>query len=59
MALAGLKLNKRVAGPSMWVTGALGSLGGFLWAFQNSSFRLQGREENKAEVRQFISSKQQ
>lgn len=56
---AGMKLHKRVAGPSMWVTGVLGSLGGFLWAYQNSSFRLQGYQENADEVNTYITSKQQ
>lgn len=55
----GLKLHKRVAGPSAWVTGVLGSLGGFLWAYQSSSFRLQGYQQNDAEVAKYISSKQQ
>lgn len=50
----GNKLHKRVAGPSMWVTGVLGSLGGFLWAFQSSSFRLQGYKPNDSEVKQYI-----
>ncbi|KAF1328608.1 putative mitochondrial protein, partial [Globisporangium splendens] len=53
------KLNPRVARPSMWVTGLLGSLGGFLWAYQNSSFRLQGYAPNRAEVKRFIRAPQE
>lgn len=55
----GVKLHKRVAVPSMWVTGVLGSLGGFLWAYQSSSFRLQGYAANPAEVKQYIPAAQQ
>lgn len=55
----GAKLHQRVARPSMWVTGLLGSLGGFLWAYQNSSFRLQGYAPNTAEVKRFIPATQE
>ncbi|KAG2771028.1 hypothetical protein JG687_00018520 [Phytophthora cactorum] len=55
----GIKLHRHVAVPSMVVTGVLGSLGGFLWAFQNSSFRLQGYKANPVEVQQYITSKQE
>ena len=55
---AGLKLHRHVAVPSMVVTGLLGSLGGYLWAFQNSSFRLQGYKANAVEVKQYITSKE-
>ncbi|TMW65049.1 hypothetical protein Poli38472_009216 [Pythium oligandrum] len=54
----GTKVHKRVGGPSMWVTGLLGSLGGFLWAYQSSSFRLQGHLPNTREVKKYIESKQ-
>ncbi|RLN66220.1 hypothetical protein BBJ28_00016204 [Nothophytophthora sp. Chile5] len=47
---ARIKLHRHVAVPSMWVTGMLGSLGGFLWAYQNSSFRLQGYASNPVET---------
>lgn len=43
----------------MWVTGVLGSLGGFLWAYQSSSFRLQGYAANPAEVKRYIPEAQQ
>ncbi|RLN50303.1 hypothetical protein BBJ29_010053, partial [Phytophthora kernoviae] len=55
----GVKLHRRVAVPSMWVTGVLGSLGGFLLAYQNSSFRLQGYKANPVEVKQYITSKEE
>jgi hypothetical protein len=54
-----MKLHRHVAVPSMVVTGFLGSLGGFLWAFQNSSFRLQGYKANPVEVQQYITNKQE
>ncbi|GLD99504.1 hypothetical protein PINS_up008230 [Pythium insidiosum] len=54
----GVKVHPRVARPSMWVTGVLGSLGGFLLAYQSSSFRLQGRKANDGEVKKYISSQQ-
>ncbi|KAF1788466.1 NADH-ubiquinone oxidoreductase, 21kDa subunit, N-terminal [Phytophthora cactorum] len=57
--LATSSLHRHVAVPSMVVTGVLGSLGGFLWAFQNSSFRLQGYKANPVEVQQYITSKQE
>jgi hypothetical protein len=50
----GKNVHKHVARPSMWVTGFLGSLGGFLWAYQSSSFRLQGRLANDGEVKKYI-----
>ncbi|TDH68884.1 hypothetical protein CCR75_007872 [Bremia lactucae] len=53
----GLKLHRHVAVPSMVVTGMLGSLGGFLWAYQISSFRLQGYKANSGEVQRYITSK--
>lgn len=43
----------------MWVTGMLGSLGGFLWAYQNSSFRLQGYAPNTSEVKRYIPATQE
>jgi hypothetical protein len=39
---AGYALGKPVRGPAMIVTGFLGTIGGFLYAFQNSAQRLQG-----------------
>ncbi|KAJ0410769.1 hypothetical protein ATCC90586_001398 [Pythium insidiosum] len=57
-ARACVKVHPRVARPSMWVTGMLGSLGGFLLAYQSSSFRLQGRKENDGEVKKYIPSQQ-
>ncbi|EQC36018.1 hypothetical protein SDRG_06756 [Saprolegnia diclina VS20] len=43
---AGYALGKPVRGPSMVVTGVLGTIAGFLYAFQNSSQRLQGFQKN-------------
>lgn len=54
MLRIGVKVHKHVARPSMIVTGALGMLGGYLWAYQNSSFRLQGLHRNDGEVRRYI-----
>ncbi|CAI5708471.1 unnamed protein product [Peronospora destructor] len=54
----GLKLHRHVAVPSMVVTGVLGSLGGFLWAFQNSSFRLQGYNANPMETEKAFQKQQ-
>jgi len=43
---AGYALGKPVRGPSMVATGVLGTIGGFLYAFQSSSARLQGYKQN-------------
>ncbi|OQR98689.1 hypothetical protein ACHHYP_08236 [Achlya hypogyna] len=43
---AGYALGKPVRVPSMIATGVLGTVAGFLYAFQNSSQRLQGYKEN-------------
>ncbi|KAF0685778.1 Aste57867_22386 [Aphanomyces stellatus] len=42
---AGFALGKPVRVPASIATGALGSVGGYLYAFQNSASRLQGFRE--------------
>nr|CCA25139.1 conserved hypothetical protein [Albugo laibachii Nc14] len=53
--ISGKRVDRYLARPSMWVTGLLGSIGGYLLAYQNSCFRLQGYKDNRGDIRRFQS----
>ena len=54
-----LILGKGIRGPSMFVAGAIGAIGGFMLAYQNSHGRLTGYLPNRAEVMASLSSDDQ
>ncbi|KAL0592187.1 hypothetical protein ABG067_000294 [Albugo candida] len=57
--ISGNRVDRFLARPSMWVTGLLGSLGGYLLAYQNSCFRLRGFKDNRGDIRGFQSQKKE
>jgi hypothetical protein len=47
------QLGRTLARPGMWFTGIIGTLGGAMLAYQNSSLRLQGFGRNDEEVARY------
>ena len=46
-------LGKGARVPTMWFTGVMGTIGGFLVAYQQSAYRLRGYFPNDREVQKY------
>ncbi|KAG6615887.1 NADH-ubiquinone oxidoreductase, 21kDa subunit, N-terminal [Phytophthora cinnamomi] len=51
------QLDRSLARPGMWFTGIIGTAGGAMLAYQNSSLRLQGFGRNDEEVARYQPAK--
>lgn len=54
---AARQLDRSLARPGMWFTGIIGTVGGAMLAYQNSSLRLQGFGRNDDEVARYQPAK--